>query len=91
MSGVSKAELEAQMAAAVEAQDYERAARLRDELARLPKDLAPESKIRRQVPGKMGLGSDQQVYAPPKDWVAPTRPAPLTANQRSRRGPRHKP
>jgi len=92
MSEPSKAELEAQMAAAIEAEDFERAAELRDAIVRLG-DGSLEvagSRIRRQVPGKMGLGTDQQVYAPPKGWVAPERPAPLTANHRNRSGPRRR-
>jgi UvrB/uvrC motif len=91
VSGISKAELEAQMTAAVEAEDFERAARLRDEIARLPKNLPQGSKIQRQVPGKMGLGTDQQVYAPPEGWTPPPRPQSLTANRGGRRGPRRKP
>ncbi len=91
MAELTRAELEAQMAAAVEAQDFERAAQLRDALAVMDGVPPPGSKIRRQVPGKMGLGTDQQVYAPPKGWVPPERPAPLTANQGRRGGRRRKP
>jgi hypothetical protein len=27
----------------------------------------------------MGLGTDQQVYAPPPGWVPPKKPDPMTA------------
>jgi hypothetical protein len=92
VSEPSKAELETEMAAAIAAEDFERAAQLRDALVRLGDGSleVPGSRIKRQVPGKMGLGTDQQVYAPPKGWVAPERPAPLTANHRGRSGPRHR-
>jgi hypothetical protein len=65
------ADLLAEMAAAVEAQDYELAARLRDRLQKLGAAPPPGSKIRRQTAGRMGIGTDQQVYAPPKGWTAP--------------------
>lgn len=80
--------LQARMADAIAAEDYELAARIRDELVALggPEALiGPGSKLRREQPGKMGLGTDQQSYAPPKGWVAPKRPSPSTANHRGRR------
>jgi hypothetical protein len=80
------ADLLAEMAAAVEAEDYERAARLRDELERLGAPPPPGSRIRRQTPGRMGIGTDRQAYAPPEGWVAPKRPPPLTSRVKPRRG-----
>ena len=66
------------MAEAVAAEDFEAAARLRDEIA------AAESLFRRQVPGRMGLGSDPQLMAPPKDWKRPKKPDLLTRNIKPR-------
>jgi hypothetical protein len=71
----------ARMEKAVDDQDFELAARLRDEIAALP-----GSKLRRQVPGKMGLGTDQSVYTPPKGWKRPAKPDPMTAGHKPRRG-----
>ncbi len=80
-------ELERRMAAAVAAEDFEAAARLRDRIAAL-KPPPPESLFERQTPGRMGLGTDQQVYQPPKGWKPPKRPDPLTSNTKPRRGGR---
>ncbi len=80
--------LRARMADAIAADDYELAARLRDELVALgglEALVAPGSKLKREQPGKMGLGTDQQRFAPPAGWVAPKRPPPSTANHRGRR------
>ena len=79
--------LERRMAEAVAAEDFEAAARLRDRIATL-KEKAGESLFRRQVPGRMGLGSDQQVMAPPKDWKRPKKPDLLTSKVKPRRGGR---
>jgi hypothetical protein len=75
-------QLEREMAHAIADEDYERAAQLRDEIVA----AGSGSKLNRQVPGKMGLGTDQQVYKPPPGWIAPKRPAPLTAKRIRRRG-----
>ena len=79
------AELERRMAEAAACEDYELAARLRDRLAalRAPPD---ETLFERQVPGRMGLGSDQQVYRPPNGWTAPEKPDLMTANTKPRGG-----
>ena len=80
--------LQARMADAVAAEDYELAGQLREKLVALgglEALIAPGSKLKREQPGKMGLGTDQQVYAPPKGWVAPKRPPPSTTNHRGRR------
>jgi hypothetical protein len=79
--------LERRMAEAVAAEDFETAARLRDRIAAL-KGRASESLFRRQVPGRMGLGTDQQVMAPPKAWKRPKKPDLLTSNIKPRRGGR---
>jgi hypothetical protein len=79
--------LERRMAEAVTAEDFEAAARLRDRIAALKPNTA-ESLFHRQVPGRMGLGTDQQVMAPPKDWKRPKKPDLLTSNVKPRRGGR---
>jgi len=72
--------LEAQMRAAAAAFDFELAARRRDELAALrDADAAREAgDLYRQQPGGMGLGTSQQRMTPPKDWVRPKKPDPMT-------------
>jgi hypothetical protein len=74
----SLAELEAQMAAAVGREDYEAAAQLRDRI-RL---LASQTDFKRQVPGKMGLGTSDQVNRPPPGWKPPPKPDPMTAGHK---------
>ena len=81
-------ELEEEMARAVAAEDFETAAALRDQIelirrdARImeqPGDGAPQaSYLKRQEPGKMGLGTNQSSYVPPKGWVPPEKPDPMT-------------
>lgn len=78
-------ELERRMAEAVAAEDYEGAARLRDRIAGLKAKGEP-SLFHRQTPGRMGLGTDQQVMAPPKGWKPPKKPDPMTSNTKPRRG-----
>ena len=80
-------DLKRQMEEAVAAQDFETAGKLRDQiesvmhgnLVRGVEEAPQASYFQRQVPGKMGLGTDQQVYAPPPGWVAPKKPDPMTA------------
>jgi hypothetical protein len=79
--------LERRMAEAVAAEDFEAAARLRDRIAAL-KAKGGESLFHRQVPGRMGLGTDQQVMAPPKDWKRPKKPDLHTSNIKPRRNGR---
>jgi UvrB/uvrC motif len=91
--------LEKRMAQAIAAEDFEAAGRLRDEIATLRRSErlheppnAPEpqaSYFQRQVPGKMGLGTDQPVPARPPGWVPPQKPDPMTAGH-SRGGRRRK-
>ena len=73
-------ELERQMALAAAADDFERAAALRDEIATL-KGLGPKSEallVRQPPPGQMGLGTHVPVAAPPKGWRRPKKPDPMT-------------
>jgi hypothetical protein len=74
-------QLEREMAQAIADEDYERAAQLRDKIVA----AGSGSKIHRQVPGRMGLGTDQQVYKPAPGWIAPKKPEPLMTNRRRRR------
>ncbi len=73
------AALTAEMAAAAAAEDFERAARLRDEIAALRTPA-----IRKPPPGQMGLGTNIPVAAPPSGWRRPRKPDPMTTN--SKRG-----
>jgi hypothetical protein len=76
--------LETQMRAAAEAQDFELATRLRDELrALLAADVAREAgELYRQQPGGMGLGTSQQRMEPPPGWVRPKKPDPMTRGRK---------
>lgn len=69
------ADLRRRMAEAAAANDFETAARLRDE-------LGSHTALRRQVPGRMGLGTDQAVYKPPAGWTPPKKPDPMTAGHK---------
>lgn len=72
------AELEADMAAAVAREDYEAAAILRDRI----KALSSQTDFQRQTPGRMGLGTSDQVNRPPPGWKPPPRPDPMTSGHR---------
>ena len=67
-------QLEAEMSAAVVREDYETAAKLRDEIASLKGGGA----VRKPPPGEMGLGTNVPVVKPPKDWVRPKKPNLMT-------------
>ena len=86
------AELTRQMAAAAEAEDFELASRLRDEIARLkgqaPKAEGEAAQVRQPPPGQMGLGTHIPVVAPPKGWRPPKKPDPMTAGKPGGRGRR---
>lgn len=84
MSEIDVTALERRLSEAVAAEDFELAARLRDELAAAGGPLPP-SKLRRQVPGAMGLGTSEQAFRPPPGWVKPKKPDLMT----SRVKPRH--
>lgn len=66
-------ELGAQMAAAAAADDFERAARLRDQIA----DLKGPA-VRKPPPGQMGLGTNIPVAEPPRGWKPPKKPDLMT-------------
>ena len=81
-------ELEEEMAQAVASEDFETAAALRDQIELIRRDVrvmeqpgadAPQaSYLKRQEPGKMGLGTNQSSYVPPLGWVPPRKPDPMT-------------
>ena len=48
----------------------------------------PPSRLRPQIPGKMGLGTSEQRVKPPEGWTPPKKPDPMTSNTKPRRGPR---
>jgi hypothetical protein len=84
--------LEAQMAKAAAALDFEEARRLRDRIAlvrggaSLDDALAADTAgLRRQQPGAMGLGTSQQQVSPPPGWKPPPKPDPMTRGRSRRR------
>jgi hypothetical protein len=74
------------LADAVLAEDFEMAATLRDRIAAL--EPSTPTKLRRQEPGKMGLGTSDQKFKPPPGWKPPKRPDLMTTNTKPRRGGR---
>ncbi len=84
MDGDDIGDLERRMARAAAEEDFELAARLRDRIAALRQATLFE----RQIPGRMGLGTDQQTFKPPEGWVKPKKPDLMTSNTKPRKGPR---
>ena len=82
--------LEAQMQAAAEAMDFEEAARLRNEIARLKGEAVGGGgeegtvTVGQPPPGAMGLGTHVPVRQPPKGWVKPKKPDLMTKNVKPR-------
>jgi hypothetical protein len=74
-------ELTRQMAEAAGSEDFERAARLRNEI-----DTLKGQTVRLPPPGSMGLGTNIPVAAPPKGWKRPRKPDPMTTNVKPRGG-----
>lgn len=64
--------LEKEMEAAVADFEFEKAAALRDEIARLRGEDADI--VGQPPPGQMGLGSNAPVRQPPKGWTKPKKP-----------------
>jgi len=77
------AALQAEMDAASAAFDFERAASLRDEIARLRGEV--ESLVGQAPPGQIGLGSNAPVRQPPKGWTKPRKPDPMTRGHTGRK------
>ncbi|MES2344222.1 MAG: UvrB/UvrC motif-containing protein [Pseudomonadota bacterium] len=84
MTEPSIAELQRAMAQAMDHEDYEEAARLRDLIAA----RQPGSMIRIQQPGQMGVGTDTQAVKPPAGWKPPPKPDLMTRNHKPRGGKR---
>jgi hypothetical protein len=76
-------ELTRQMGDAAAAEDFETAARLRNQIEELK---GPS--VRKPPPGQMGLGTNIPVAAPPKGWKRPKKPDPMTTNTKPRGGSR---
>ena len=77
--------LRLRMEAAAAEMDFEEAGRLRDQISVLRgrgDDDATEidtSRLERQQPGAMGLGTSDQKVTPPPGWKPPVRPDPMTS------------
>ena len=71
--------LAAEMHAAAAAGEFERAARLRDELRALDFDPAA---IHAQVPGAMGIGTQHPKPERPPGWKPPRKPDPMTGGNK---------
>lgn len=82
--------LTAEMQRAAETEDFEAAARLRNEIAALKGQSGGEAGgsplVRKPPPGEMGLGTHIPVAARPPGWRPPKKPDPLTANVKPRKG-----
>jgi hypothetical protein len=76
-------QLEAEMTAAAAREDFEEAARLRNEITVL---RGGDMDVRQPPPGQMGLGTHIPVAAPPKGWRRPKKPDPMTKNVKPRKG-----
>ena len=72
-------ELTRQMTEAAAAEDFERAAELRNQV-----DALKGPSVRKPPPGQMGLGTNIPVAAPPEGWTRPKKPNLMTANLKSR-------
>ena len=83
------AALELQMQRAAEAEDFEMAARLRNQIPHLTGQSAAKAQtpvVRQPPPGQMGLGTHIPVAEPPSGWKKPKKPDPMTrATARPRR------
>lgn len=92
MTGAHLEELRLRMEAAAAAMDFEEAAHLRDQLSLLrgrPDDARvgdfDTSRLTRQQPGAMGLGTSDQKKATPTGWTPPPRPSPMTSSHKPAR------
>ena len=78
--------LEQQMAEAAAAEDFETAARIRNEISMLRGEDKSAPLVRQPPPGQMGLGTQIPVAAPPRGWRRPKKPDPMTSNVKPRKG-----
>ena len=74
--------LEKQMDAAAADFDFEKAAALRDEIARLKGES--DDIVGQAPPGQIGLGSNAPLRQPPKGWVKPKKPDFMTRSVKGR-------
>ncbi len=72
-------DLKARLAAAVTDGDAETVEALTGAIERLE---SGQSKLREQVPGRMGLGTSQERYVSEGSRGLPRKPSPMTANHR---------
>ncbi|MCH8805547.1 MAG: UvrB/UvrC motif-containing protein [Planctomycetes bacterium] len=86
------ADLKRRMMAAAEAQDFEEARRLRDQInlvrggATLEEAArADTSGLSRQKSGAMGMGTNTPKPVMPQQWHAPPKPDPMTSGRRPKR------
>jgi hypothetical protein len=79
------AALTAEMQRAAEAEDFETAARLRNDIEALRGEAGGSPLVRQPPPGEMGLGTHIPVAARPKDWRPPKKPDPMTRNVKARK------
>jgi hypothetical protein len=84
--------LQTKMEAAAAALDFEAAKRYRDRISLMrggasseEAEQADTSRLVRQSPGAMGLGTSQQRTSPPDDWQPPAKPDPMTSGRVTRR------
>ena len=77
--------LTAEMQKAAADEDFETAARLRNEIAALKGEAGGAPLVRQPPPGEMGLGTHIPVADRPKDWRPPRKPDPMTKHTRSRK------
>ncbi len=71
--------LEAEMHAAAAAGEFERAAKLRDDLRALDTDRA---EIHAPIPGAMGIGTQHPRPETPAGWKRPKKPDPMTSGRK---------
>ena len=88
-------DLRRRMEAAAAAEDFEQARRLRDQISLLRGQPGPAplpdldtSRLTRQTPGRMGLGTSDQAMKPPAGWVPPPKPDLMTTGKPRPRKPR---
>lgn len=77
--------LTAEMLKAAEAENYETAARLRNEIAALKGEAEGSPLVRQPPPGEMGLGTHLPVAARPRNWRPPRKPDPMTRHVKARK------
>jgi hypothetical protein len=79
--------LTADMQTAAAAEDFETAARLRNEIATLKGEIdgGGSPLVRQPPPGEMGLGTHIPVAQRPKGWRPPPKPDPMTRSVKPRK------